>query len=400
MLPLFIEWLMNNIILVEIMAYSIDNAYSIFESMNDRGLNLNPTEILKAYLLSKMSDDVKSEEMNDFWKERISSLKKLAGSDADESFFRAWFRAKFAQTSRKPGVGSENEDYEKIGTQFHAWLKANQKEIGLKQPQDFYLFVKSDFDFFSDVFMRFVFYQGDSELEESRPFFINATYPLADSVYQPLMLSSINKKDLPDIVYEKLTIVNRFVDIYINRRTLQDKSITQSTIRNWMFNVTKNIRNLDVDPLRKELARTLWENFYEGDGVFIFPYVSTFYAHYFYSRILYYLGLYEDFRYLLKSRKIDSMVLVQIFDENEFPLLFTDYVHYEERRLTNYCLIHRSEVEEFRELEPEDKIHWLLSQGRLPEMTGVDLNYSLRDFMEERGNRLAKLIDEVWPLYF
>lgn len=396
MLPMFIEWLMNNIILVEIMAYSIDNAYSIFESMNDRGLNLNPTEILKAYLLSKMSDDEKSEAMNEFWKERISSMKKLAGSDADESFFRAWFRAKYAQTSRKTGVGAENEDYEKIGTQFHAWLKANQKEIGLKTPQDFYLFVKSDFDFYSDVFMKFVSYQYDSDSEDSLPFFINAQYPLADSLYQPLMLSSINKKDLPEVVYEKLSIVNRFVDVYINRRTLQEKSITQSSVRNWMFNLIKNVRNNELEPLKNELGLTLVEQFYDSENYFL-PILPSSYMHYFYARILYHFGLYNDFKYLLKSRKIDSMVLIQLFDENEYPLQTDDYLPYEERRLTNYCLIHRSDAEEFSYVTSEYKISWLRDHDYLPEMLGIDFE-GLRDFMDKRKERLIALINEVWPI--
>src|ERR1035438_7267743 len=46
-LPFFIDWLKLNVVLVEIVAYSDENAYTIFETMNDRGLNLTPTEMLK-----------------------------------------------------------------------------------------------------------------------------------------------------------------------------------------------------------------------------------------------------------------------------------------------------------------------------------------------------------------
>ena len=60
-LPLFIEWLLLKVVLVEIRAFSMDNAYTIFETMNDRGLSLNPTEILKAYVLSKITDENQSE---------------------------------------------------------------------------------------------------------------------------------------------------------------------------------------------------------------------------------------------------------------------------------------------------------------------------------------------------
>jgi len=46
-LPYFIDWLIENVHLVEITAYSDDDAYIIFETMNDRGLSLSPTEMLK-----------------------------------------------------------------------------------------------------------------------------------------------------------------------------------------------------------------------------------------------------------------------------------------------------------------------------------------------------------------
>ena len=59
-------------------------------------------------------------------------------------------------------------------------------------------------------------------------------------------------------------MVNRFVDIYINRRTLMEKSITQSTVRNWMFGITKNIRNLEISALEAELRKTLVEQFVDG----------------------------------------------------------------------------------------------------------------------------------------
>jgi uncharacterized protein with ParB-like and HNH nuclease domain len=48
-LPYFIDWLIENVHLVEITAYSDEDAYSIFETMNDRGLSLTPADMLKGY---------------------------------------------------------------------------------------------------------------------------------------------------------------------------------------------------------------------------------------------------------------------------------------------------------------------------------------------------------------
>ena len=45
--PYFLDWLIENVHLVEITAYSDEDAYTIFETMNDRGLSLTPTDMLK-----------------------------------------------------------------------------------------------------------------------------------------------------------------------------------------------------------------------------------------------------------------------------------------------------------------------------------------------------------------
>ena len=55
-LPYFVDWLLENVHLVEITAYSDDDAYTIFETMNDRGLSLSPTDMLKGYLLANIDE--------------------------------------------------------------------------------------------------------------------------------------------------------------------------------------------------------------------------------------------------------------------------------------------------------------------------------------------------------
>ena len=51
------DWLIENVHLVEITAYSDGDAYTIFETMNDRGLSLTPADMLKGYLLANITDD-------------------------------------------------------------------------------------------------------------------------------------------------------------------------------------------------------------------------------------------------------------------------------------------------------------------------------------------------------
>jgi uncharacterized protein with ParB-like and HNH nuclease domain len=110
--PYFLDWLKYNVILVEITAYSDDNAYTIFESMNDRGLNLTSTEMLKGYVLSRFNKPKDREKANQFWRESIQTLHQRS-EDEDQRFFQAWLRGQFADTIRQGKAGSSNEDFEK-----------------------------------------------------------------------------------------------------------------------------------------------------------------------------------------------------------------------------------------------------------------------------------------------
>ena len=137
-LPFFLDWLKYNVVFVEIIAYSDDNAYTIFETMNDRGLNLTPTEMLKGFILSRFDTPRVRQGANGFWKTAIQKLKTF-DNDEDQRFFQAWLRAKFAETIRPGKAGSKNEDFEKIGTRFHAWVRDNLVRMNLdpKSSDDF-----------------------------------------------------------------------------------------------------------------------------------------------------------------------------------------------------------------------------------------------------------------------
>jgi uncharacterized protein with ParB-like and HNH nuclease domain len=151
-LPYFIDWLIDNVDLVEIMAYSDDEAYTIFETMNDRGLNLSPTDMLKGYLLANITDPTDRDKANDLWKKRLLELIALQGKE-EEDFFKAWLRAKYADSIREGRKGAVNKDFEKIGT-FHKWVREEKDRIGLKSSDDFRDFVMNRFNRFAGHYVR------------------------------------------------------------------------------------------------------------------------------------------------------------------------------------------------------------------------------------------------------
>jgi len=139
-LPFFIDWFLENVVIVAITAYSDDNAYTIFETMNDRGLNITPTEMLKGYVLSQITDTKQRNEINDIWKNEIQKLHEYE-EKADQTFFHAWFRGKYAKSIRPGKVEAEDQDFELIGSRFHNWFKDNHATIfNLKTSDEFYEF--------------------------------------------------------------------------------------------------------------------------------------------------------------------------------------------------------------------------------------------------------------------
>jgi hypothetical protein len=75
-LPYFVDWLRNKTQLVEISAYADADAYTIFETMNDRGLSLSNTDMLKGYLLASILDATKRAEANKEIKEWLLAFAK------------------------------------------------------------------------------------------------------------------------------------------------------------------------------------------------------------------------------------------------------------------------------------------------------------------------------------
>ena len=129
-LPFFIDWLLENVHLVEIEAYSDEDAYTIFETMNDRGLSLSLPEMLKGYVLANVGHEDDQRKVNTTWKQHMQTLKEL-GDDEDVDFFKNWLRARHAETIRPGQKGAENKDFERIGTEFHRWVRDHKEHLGL-----------------------------------------------------------------------------------------------------------------------------------------------------------------------------------------------------------------------------------------------------------------------------
>ncbi len=256
-LPFFIDWLIQNVVLVVIIAYSDDNAYTIFETMNDRGLNLTPSEMLKGYLLSKTRTQEQRDQINVVWKKEIKDLHEL-WNEADISFFQSWLRAKYAITIRPGKVGAANEDFEKIGTRFHTWVKDNTDKIKLNNPNDFYEFVNTNIVFYMKVFTKI--YKARWELKKGlEHLYYSQVWGFATSLADSLLIAPIGLNDTEDIIDKKLNIVARFIETFSVYRGVNYRNFSQSSIRYTMYNLVLELRDKSVAELGEIFIQKLSE---------------------------------------------------------------------------------------------------------------------------------------------
>jgi len=263
-LPHFIDWFTENVVIVEIIAYSDDNAYTIFETMNDRGLSLTSTEMLKGYVLSRIRDRNKRNEINDIWKDNIKLLNEL-GKNADQSFFLAWFRSKYALNMRPGKVGSVNQDFENIGTKFHNWFKESHEGIfSIKSSDDFYNFFKIQFPFFVDLYLSI--WKARKQYTSTLPHLYYAeNLGIADSLQEPLLFAPIVDTDTAEQKHTKLDLVSKYIEILTVKRSVNYKKYSQASIKYTMFNIIKKIRNNDIDILKQNLIEVANEIEYKFD---------------------------------------------------------------------------------------------------------------------------------------
>ena len=257
-LPFFVDWLIENVNLVEIEAQTDDDAFTIFETMNDRGVNLSQADMLKGYLLAHINEtDAQSmhkrkASANSDWRRLTGDLNQLWHGE-DEVFLKLWLRAKYAETIRDRKKGATNRDFENID-KFHRWVRDNRARLGLNGSDDFYDFITRQFGYYSKHYIAmhraaWNFTPGREELYYNMYNSFSLQYLLA--------LAPLTLEDDKESAREKIRLVTTFADIFLARRMVNFRRNGYSTLAYGMFNLAKRIRDKDVAALRECLIDEL-----------------------------------------------------------------------------------------------------------------------------------------------
>ena len=261
-LPYFCDWLTEKVYLIEIRAASDEDAYTIFETMNDRGLSLSPLDMLKGYLLANISDIGQRTEAARLWRERMEALRKL-GKDEDTDAVKAWLRARYANSVRQRGAGAENKDFERIGTEFHRWVGEHAETLGLRSSADYARFVCEEMAFYTRQYERIR--KASVKPEEG----IEPVYHVACfnfSLQYPLLLAPLRVTDTPETVTRKVRAVAIFLDILLARRAVNYLSMTYGAMSYAAFLILRDIRGKDLAELVAILSTRLDEQGCDFDG--------------------------------------------------------------------------------------------------------------------------------------
>jgi len=396
-LSFFIDWLKEKVMFVKIVAYSDENAYTIFETMNDRGLNLTPTEMLKGYLLSKMPNE-KKPILNNLWRKKIGELHEYDKAE-DLEFFRAWLRAKYADTIRPGRKGAANEDFEKIGTSFHSWVKDKLKLIGLNKKSDFITFVENNFDFYSTIYLKIAEAKYTFKKELEYLYYIDY-YGIAYSLSYPLLLAPIKLSDDEKTINKKLNIVARFIEIFSIYRSVNCRTLAQSSIRYTIYTLVKDIRDKSASELIKIFKKRISEFDEDLSGILTFGLhqQNKRFIRYLLARITNYIemesGIPSSFEnYMSDSIKIPYQIehiWADNFDEHKDEFEQRDEFNNYRNRIGGLLLLPKGTNQSFRDDSYEKKLPHYLKENLLAQSLHEDCYRKNPNFLTFLNSKALK----------
>ena len=239
-IPCFVSWLLENVYLVSIEAFDSRDAYTIFETVNDRGLSLTPTDMLRGYLLSNIEDADRRNRASETWRRQVQTLQSIDKEDSTDAI-KAWLRSQHAKSI---------PDFDRIGSEFHRWVGERNKALDLTGTDSFATFIERDFAFYSDQYHRLRLASRELTPGLERVYY-NAQNNF--TLQYPVLLAPLRVEDTEEDILDKIRITAAYIDILIHRRLWNFLAIAQRSMADPMFWVMHAIRGVDISDLRNIL---------------------------------------------------------------------------------------------------------------------------------------------------
>ena len=171
-------------------------------------------------------------------------------------FFKNWLRARHAETIRPGQKGAENKDFERIGTEFHRWVRDHKEHLGLGDSDSFVRFVSRDLDFYA---RNALVIGGAARTLTAGWESVRYNEDRGFTLQTQALLAPLSPDDSPEELHQKVALVADFLDIWLARRVWNFRTISYSSVKYTLFILTKELRGRGVASLAEYLRAQLDE---------------------------------------------------------------------------------------------------------------------------------------------
>lgn len=238
-LPVFFRWLCARVFMVNTTTYDDAEAYTMFETMNDRGKTLSKIDKLKGYLLS-MIPESKIKEASDLWRDMEKSFKNPTEFD---TFVIELFRAKWAKTtpSNDRTRNSGKNDWTEIHKHYHRFIKDNRKEINLDTGESVLELIR-EMKAYSELDLRIKKYKENYD-KEFKDLYKISQFDLP--FMNVLLFGIIQPNDKDENI--KIQIITKFLDITIGYASwMKSVKLAEAGMIHSVVSILKRLRSTDM----------------------------------------------------------------------------------------------------------------------------------------------------------
>lgn len=374
----FIEYLTNSAYVIYFTVPDDANAFLIFETMNDRGLDLSVSDLLKNYLLGHAGEDI--ETVLNLWNTAMASLRAYGGEYLFTVFLRHFWISKY-------GIVREKDLYRSIKSRIST--SANVMDFANELVRNSYLYaaiLSSEHEFWSE---------SSTKAREN----ISTLSLLGLEQYRPMLLSTLAHLRMEEV--EKLL---RLL-ISWSVRLLVVGGLGGGVIENNYCLLAQAIRNGKLKTAR-EVASQANKSFVPNDGIFQESFrsirVSKTKLVRYYLRVLELQGKGISQHELLPNPDPSELNLEHVLPENPAKGSWSQFSEEERRaytrRIGNMLLLTERMNSKLRNNPYDEKCKIYAKSDLILTKEVAKYDEWTKEVIEERQKTLAELAVKAWNI--
>jgi uncharacterized protein with ParB-like and HNH nuclease domain len=214
----FVDWLLDDVVLIGIKAGNKSSGFKIFESMNDRGARLTSADLVKSFLISQV--DAHQDELNERWRTMLARVTTdREDANAPKEFLKTALIAHYASMGE-----NSSADLREIEEALNIWVRRKaESRLELKTSDDYFSFV-DNLIYLSEHYVRFKRALSKPYLDDQlEAIYYNAVNGLTNQLH--VVLAAVRPRDTATEAKRKARLVANYLDRLYVSRMLNDEPL-------------------------------------------------------------------------------------------------------------------------------------------------------------------------------